>query len=221
MSHELRTPLTAIRGYADTLRQPDVAWADDSRVRFLDQIAAESARMGRLVGDLLDTSAIETGALRLRRDWCDVSLVLHAALTCVPRLGDDVVVSLAADLPPVFADHDRLEQILVNVLDNAAEHGAAPYEVCAAVDAIGHRLTIAVSDHGAGFAGSAAERSFEAHARGERSTGAGLGLTIARGLAVAHGGSLTVAVDGGATSVVLSLPVEPDDADQQIVEAHA
>ncbi len=221
MSHELRTPLTAIRGYTDTLRQPDVAWEQDSRRRFLDQIAAESARMGRLVGDLLDTSAIETGALRLRRDWCDVGLVLHAALTCVPRLGDAVVVRVPDDLPPVFADHDRLEQILVNVLDNAEQHGAAPYEITAAVDACGEHLTIVVADHGTGFVGRSPERSFDAHARGETSTGAGLGLTIARGLALAHGGTLAVDGDDGLTRVVLSLPVEPEGADEIVQELRA
>ena len=72
LSHELRTPLTAIRGYASSLMQPDVTWDRDSQQRFLDRIAAESARLGRLVDDLLDFSAIESGIMRLQRDWCDI-----------------------------------------------------------------------------------------------------------------------------------------------------
>ena len=68
LSHELRTPLTAIRGYASSLMQPDVTWDGDSQQRFLDRIAAESARLGRLVDDLLDFSAIESGTMRLQRD---------------------------------------------------------------------------------------------------------------------------------------------------------
>ena len=87
LSHELRTPLTAIRGYASSLMQPDVTWDGDSQQRFLDRIAAESARLGRLVDDLLDFSAIESGILRLQRDWCDIPLVVEAAVACLPPAG--------------------------------------------------------------------------------------------------------------------------------------
>ena len=84
LSHELRTPLTAIRGYASSLLQPDVTWDAESQQRFIARIAAESARLGRLVDDLLDFSAIESGILRLQRDWCDIPLVLDAAIACLP-----------------------------------------------------------------------------------------------------------------------------------------
>jgi ABC-type multidrug transport system ATPase subunit/signal transduction histidine kinase len=222
MSHELRTPLTAIRGYADTLRQDDVRWEHGARHRFLDRIAAESARMGRLVGDLLDTSAIETGELRLRPDWCDVSLVVQAATTCVAGLEPHLVVHVPAGMPAVWADHDRLEQILVNVLDNAVHHGAPPFHIDASIDTAGSLLTIVVTDHGDGFTPGSEHRSFDAHARGASSAGAGLGLTIARGLAVAHGGTLTVGDVPGRTAVVLTLPVEPDGAlDGALDEPHA
>ena len=87
LSHELRTPLTAIRGYASSLLQPDVTWDDDSQQRFLSRIAAESTRLGRLVDDLLDFSAIELGILRLLPDWCDIKLVLEAAVACLPPAG--------------------------------------------------------------------------------------------------------------------------------------
>ena len=84
LSHELRTPLTAIRGYASSLMQPDVTWDRESQQRFLDRIAAESARLGRLVDDLLDFSAIESGIMRLQPDWCDIRLVVEAAIACLP-----------------------------------------------------------------------------------------------------------------------------------------
>ena len=87
LNHELRTPLTAIQGYASTLRQTDVHWDTPSQQRFLDSIASESARMGRLVGDLLDFGAIDSGVLRLAPDWCDLELVLEAARRCVPGAG--------------------------------------------------------------------------------------------------------------------------------------
>ena len=85
LSHELRTPLTAIHGYASTLCQPDLTWNPEATRRFLGSIAAESARMERLVGDLLDSTAIESGVLRLQRDWCDLALVVSAAANCLSR----------------------------------------------------------------------------------------------------------------------------------------
>src|SRR5207237_10734086 len=84
MSHELRTPLTAIRGYASSLMQPDVTWDRDSQQRFVDRIAAEPARLGRLVDGLLAFSALEPGTMRLQRDWCHLPLVIEARVAC-PR----------------------------------------------------------------------------------------------------------------------------------------
>ena len=107
--------------------QPDVTWDGDSEQRFLSRIAAESARLGRLVDDLLDFSAIESSTLRLQPDWCDLALVarrggrLPAAGTIAPR----VEVDCAPELPVVWADHDRLEQVFVNLLENALRHNPA------------------------------------------------------------------------------------------------
>ena len=125
LSHELRTPLTAIHGYASTLCQPDLTWNPEATRRFLGSIAAESARMERLVGDLLDSTAIESGVLRLQRDWCDLALVVGAAANC---LSSEAVVRVRVTevVEPVWADHDRLEQVFVNLLENAASHGASP-----------------------------------------------------------------------------------------------
>ena len=123
LSHELRTPLTAIRGYASSLMAPDVSWDAESQRRFLETIATESARLGRLVEDLLDFSAIESGVMRLTRDWCDLALVADAAVSCLPPEQAAAVEVLCSDeLPPVFADHDRLEQVLLNLLSNAIRH---------------------------------------------------------------------------------------------------
>ncbi|HTT88449.1 MAG TPA: ATP-binding cassette domain-containing protein, partial [Acidimicrobiales bacterium] len=114
LSHELRTPLTAIRGYASSLLASDVTWDDESKTRFLNRIASESARMGSLVGDLLDSSAIESGLLRLQPDWCDLGLVLEAAVSCLPpEAAGAVTVNCDPAIGPVWADHDRLEQVFV------------------------------------------------------------------------------------------------------------
>ena len=100
LSHELRTPLTAITGYATSLLQQDVTWDADSQQRFLSRIAAESARLGRLVNDLLDFSTIESGILRLNSDWCDIPWCsTRRSRSCRRRRRRRCTVVEAAGLP--------------------------------------------------------------------------------------------------------------------------
>jgi signal transduction histidine kinase/ABC-type multidrug transport system ATPase subunit len=238
LSHELRTPLTAIRGYASSLMQPDVTWDGDSQHRFLDCIAAESARLGRLVDDLLDFSAIESGIMRLQRDWCDIRLVLEAAVACLPQDGA-AMATMACDpgLPPVWADHDRLEQVFVNLLSNALCHnppGTRVHVTAKAIQAPSVRrraaygppaitpavvtpadVVINVTDDGAGMPPELAAAPFEpARRRRASSAGAGLGLSIAKGITEAHGGRIVLHCLPKGTCFSVYLPVEAgNDAD--------
>jgi ABC-type multidrug transport system ATPase subunit/signal transduction histidine kinase len=211
LSHELRTPLTAIHGYASTLRQPDLTWDPDSTQRFLRSIAAESARMERLVGHLLDSTAIESGVLRLQRHWCDVGLVVEAARGCVSGK-EPIRLRIAPDLPPVWADHDRLEQVFVNLLENAASHGWSDQgiDLSARLGEVPGTVEVACRDYGPGIPPALADRIFQPRVRGTTDVaGAGLGLPIARGIVEAHEGSVgLVPVERGACFVV-SLPSEP------------
>ena len=227
LSHELRTPLTAIRGYASSLLQPDVTWDGDSEQRFLDRIAAESARLGRLVDDLLDFSAIESGVMRLQRDWCDIRLVLEAAASCLPgERSAAVSVTCDAELPAVWADHDRLEQVFVNLLTNAFRHNPPgtrvrviasermPADLGGPAPPFGHpsapaAVDITVIDDGSGFPQELALAPFES-ARRQRSasSGAGLGLSIARGIVDAHGGRIELVPSAVGTTFRIGLLVE-------------
>jgi signal transduction histidine kinase/ABC-type multidrug transport system ATPase subunit len=212
LSHELRTPLTAIQGYASTLLQPDLTWDAASTDRFLRSIATEGARLGRLVGDLLDSTAIESGILRLQRHWCDLRLVVEAALRLVAS-ASTVHVHADADLDPVWGDHDRLEQVFVNLLENAAAHGASPEGIDVSLRRGATRATVEVevSDHGPGIPPSLATRIFEPRVRGSSAdhAGAGLGLPIAKGIVDAHGGSLKAVPAAAGARFVVSLPCEP------------
>jgi signal transduction histidine kinase/ABC-type branched-subunit amino acid transport system ATPase component len=214
LNHELRTPLTAIQGYASTLRQPDVTWDVRSQQRFLDSIASESARMGRLVGDLLDFSAIDSGTLRLVPDWCDLGLVLEAARRCVSDAPPSLVeLGDFTQLPAVWGDHDRLEQVFVNLIDNAVRHasGLTRVKVSAERDPSGNTITVRVADDG-GLPAGLAERVFLPHGRGATGgPGAGLGLAIARGIVDAHGGTIGLTAGGEGTTVLVTIPVEPAD----------
>ncbi len=223
LSHELRTPLTAIKGYASSLLQPDVSWDAESQQRFLTRIAAESSRLGRLVDDLLRFSAIESGVLQLQRDWCSIPLVLDAAIACLPPpdpAGAPLVeVDCADRLPPIWADHDRLEQVFVNLLGNATSHNPAGtrVRVRAAPDGQGAVL-VTVADDGPGLPPDVAQAPFEPMRRRRRaaSSGSGLGLSIARGIVAAHGGRMELDQPARGTCFRIHLPVEnpatPDGA---------
>ncbi|HMG65566.1 MAG TPA: ATP-binding protein, partial [Streptosporangiaceae bacterium] len=211
LSHELRTPLTAIKGYASSLMQPDVTWDGDSQRRFLARIAAESARLGRLVDDLLNFSAIESGILRLQRDWCDIPLVLDAAIACLPPAAAAAIeVDYADGLPVVWADHDRLEQVFVNLLDNAFGHNAPGTRVRVRATPQGPAgVAVTVTDDGAGMPADVAAAPFEPMRRRRAPTaGAGLGLSIARGIVAAHGGSLELERPARGTRFRVWLPIE-------------
>ncbi len=209
LSHELRTPLTAICGYASTLMAADVDWDGPSQTRFLERIDSESARLGRLVEDLLDFSAIDAGLLRLHQDWCELPLVLEAARSCLagPQ-ADAVSVSCPVDVPVLWADHDRLEQVFVNLFDNAVRHNPPGTAVRTNVDvgADAH-VTITVNDDGNGIAPERLDRLAGPGERRGRSGGSGLGLSIAKGIVEAHGGRLSITTGGSGTVAEVRLPL--------------
>jgi len=226
LSHELRTPLTAITGYATSLLQQDVTWDAASEQRFLSRIAAESARLGRLVNDLLDFSAIESGVFRLQGDWCDIPLVLDAAIAVLPPEAAPLVeVKAAPGLPAIWADHDRLEQVFVNLLGNALTHNPPQTRVVVTAQASGHdHVTVRVADDGEGLSPELARAVTEA-ARGRdprwhevlaagvarparARAGAGLGLSIAAGIVAAHRGRIELMPADCGTSFLITLPVE-------------
>ena len=224
LSHELRTPLTAIHGYADSLRQPDVAWDDAAQGRFLDIIATESERMRHLVAGLLDVSAIDAGVLRVHPDWCDLHLVLEAALAIAVPAADVTRVKVVVDddVGPIWADHDRLEQVLVNLLDNALIHTPPTTQVRvhagqmagAGAGAVDHAdvVAIRVANDGPGIDRARAATLFEPHTSSGADGSSGLGLPIARGIARAHGGDLVLDDGGPDTCFVVTLPVPPGGA---------
>jgi signal transduction histidine kinase len=191
--------------------QPDVTWDGESQLRFLGRIAAESARLGRLVDDLLDFSAIESGILRLQPDWCDLPFVLEAAIDCLPPdLVPPVQLTCAPNLPVIWADHDRLEQVFVNLLANAVGHNPPGTSVVVTANAIdAGQVQVTVADDGAGLGPDVAQAPFEsARRRRVPTAGAGLGLSIARGIVTAHGGRIDVVPQQHGACFRIRLPIE-------------
>ncbi|MGH3470793.1 MAG: sensor histidine kinase [Nocardioidaceae bacterium] len=192
-----------------------MTWDVDSETRFLSRISAESARLRRLVDDLLDFSAIEAGILRLQADWCDLSLVLDAARACLPPEGRAAVgIRCATDVPPVWADHDRLEQVLVNLLDNAVRHNPPETEVTVGVTrGDPDSVVIEVKDNGTGIPSGLDRPPFEPRRERRSATaGAGLGLSIASAIVTAHGGEIHLERGSPGTRCVVRLPIESDTA---------
>jgi signal transduction histidine kinase/ABC-type multidrug transport system ATPase subunit len=221
LSHELRTPLTAIHGFADSLLQADVTWDAATQRSFLDRIATESSRLSRLVTDLLDASAIESGVLRLNPDWCDVMLVVRAARELLPA-DAPIVITADPDVPAVLADHDRLEQVFVNLLGNAVEHTPPGTAIrihaatCTDTPASGSEavgdgkaVQVTVSDEGPGIPPELRDVIFKPHVRGNAG-GAGLGLSIAKGIVQGHGGRLELVERPDGTTFIVTLRVEPE-----------
>jgi signal transduction histidine kinase len=192
--------------------QPDVTWDGDSQQRFLARIAAESARLGRLVDDLLDFSAIESGIMRLQRDWCDITLVLEAAIACLPQEhAASVQLTCDSNLPVVWADHDRMEQVFVNLLNNAFGHNppGTRVGVIATLEQQASQVAISVLDDGIGMPSTRNGSS------PGKTAGAGLGLSISKGIVQAHDGrfEVTTGSDTRGTCFTVYLPVEAEVLD--------
>jgi two-component system sensor histidine kinase KdpD len=212
VSHDLRTPLTAIRALAGALRDTR---DDATRQSLADDVATEAARLARLVDNMLDLSRIEAGALRLRRARVPIDDLVWAAIDAAVSLPESAVqVEIADDLPAALVDETMIRQVLVNLLENAAQHGGAASGVGVRVGRAGDTLRVAVADHGAGVPAAEREHVFEPYARlGQGGGGSGLGLAIARGFVAAHGGALTLEeTPGGGATLVVSLPLSEDAA---------
>ena len=219
LSHDMRTPLGAITGAASTLLDDQGALPDGARRDLLRAILGESQRMNRLIGNLLDMIRVESGALEVQRDWQPLEEVVGVALI---RLEErlkrhPVTVRLPPDLPLLWVDGLLLEQVFVNLLENAAKYTpeGTPVEI-SAVAADG-QVVVDVADRGPGIPPGEEVRVFEKFYRvpgsvdqggGGAGAGVGLGLTICRGIVGAHGGRIWAEQRSGGGAVFrFSLPL--------------
>jgi two-component system sensor histidine kinase KdpD len=214
VSHDLRTPLAVITGAASALLQPDAALAADTRRDLTETISEEAQRLNRLVRNLLDMTRIASGAIRVAKDWQPLEEIVGAALN---RLDDSLAdrtidVHLPADLPLVPIDGVLIEQVLINLLENALKYTpkGSPIELSARLT--GSDVTVAVADRGPGIPGEQAEKIFDKFYRLPREregSGAGLGLAICRGIVQAHGGRIWVENrEGGGAAFRFTIPIE-------------
>ena len=220
VSHDLRGPLAAATAAVTSLRAPDVTWSAPDTAELLASAAESLAQLTQLTGNLLDLSRLQAGALPVRPEPADVAdIIAHAAKSLGPSAADVTVVTTGG-LPPMIADPALLERVLVNLLSNAIRYSPAgtPPEVTAST--LGDQVEIRVIDHGPGIPESDRDRIFAPSERlgstvgaalpagTPASGGAGLGLTLARGLVEAMHGTLTPEeTPGGGLTMTISLPV--------------
>ena len=212
VAHEMRTPLTALEGYMEGLI--DGVFAPEPEI--LGAASDELRRLRRLADDLSALSRAEEQRLDLHPADTDLAdLTRRAASRLAPQFGDGHITLTvqAAQALPVRADPDRITQVLTNIIGNALTATPAGGSVTVETRAQGHSAQVVIADTGAGLAAADLERIFERFYRApgqpRRSSGSGIGLTIARGIARAHGGDVTAASPGpghGAT-FTLTLPL--------------
>ncbi len=220
ISHDLRTPLTSIQGVLSYLQedaaQPDSASHLDEATRqdLIDLATEEAERLNRFIGNLLDMTRVESGAIQVTSTRCDVQDVIGSALRRFDGQFKDRRVNVR--VPPALAlvpmDFTLMVKVLVHLLDNAARYSPAgtPIQIQAKVS--GENLEITVADRGIGIPSDDLKRVFKKFyrvGRAEEATGTGLGLAICKGIIEAHGGTIRAAHrPGGGTIVSVMLPLD-------------
>lgn len=211
VSHDLRTPLAVITGAASTLLQQPAALDEATQQDLTKTILEEAERLNRLIRNLLDMTRLESGAVKVRKEWSSLEEVIGSALDRLEtRLsGRDLHVDLPRDLPLVPFDPVLIEQVLVNLLENAAKYAQGAVEISAAWRQ--GEVEVKIVDRGPGIPVGQEERVFDKFHRAANDrgpSGVGLGLTICRAIIAAHEGRIWVRNrEGGGAAFHFTLPI--------------
>jgi PAS domain S-box-containing protein len=209
VAHELRSPLTGVKGFVQALLNRWDRLNDEQKKLMLTTVHADSDRLSRLITELLDVARLDTGRLSMHQRPCDLPVLVMRVVDSV-RAGAPhrIEVTMADDLPEVWADPDKLTQVLTNIVENAIRHGSDPVTVTAyRDDSAGDRgvdlVAVQVDDSGEGIAPEIRQRAFTKFWTTGQRGGSGLGLYLVNGLVRAHGGTVTIgdAPAGGARIV--------------------
>ncbi|GCE16539.1 ATP-binding protein [Dictyobacter kobayashii] len=202
VSHDLRTPLTVIKAATSSLLQDDIEWGPQERRSFICSIEREADRLNHLVGNLLDMSRIENGALQPDKDWYNVnSLIADVVNRLQPMFKErEVRLALPSEIALVELDYLQIDQVLTNLIENALRYTPAGSPIDIGVEWEEHAVTIYVADRGPGIQKEDRERIFDKFYRvlsakptsGDTPAGSGLGLAVCKGLVEAHGGHIWV-----------------------------
>ncbi|WP_338074927.1 PAS domain-containing sensor histidine kinase [Kineococcus vitellinus] len=194
VAHELRSPLTSVKQFTASLLRRWDRFSDEQKRLMLTTVQADAERVSRLVGDLLDVARVDAGRLTVHRRPLDlVTLVReHVDRLRVAGYDDDrFTLTAASPLPELWADPDRIAQVVTNLVDNAVRHGAGTVAIDVAATA--GEVVLTVDDSGEGVPAENRPYVFSKFWHGGQRSGTGLGLYVTRGLVEAHGGDVEVA----------------------------
>lgn len=215
LSHDLKTPLASITGAATALHADPDLYDETARAELTATIQDEAERMTRFVTNLLDMTRVEAGGIALDREACDVGEVVGTALNRTARVlaGRRIAVDIQPGLPMLHLDVVLFEQVLVNLLDNAAKYAPQGSLVTVAGRRAGDGVEVIVLDEGPGLPAGEEERIFDkfrrAHRGDRQRAGTGLGLAICRGFMEALGGEIDAANRTDRTGAVFTLSFPP------------
>lgn len=193
VAHELRSPLTSVKGFTATLLGKWDRFTDEQRRLMLETVNSDADRVTRLITELLDIARIDSGRLEIRRQVVDLPAAVERHVESIVAAGQDrsrFRVDVRQPLPELWADPDKVNQVLGNLLENSVQHGAGAVDVV--VEPHDGGVAVTISDEGEGVPPDLAERVFTKFWKGGRRGGTGLGLYIVKGLVEAHGGSITL-----------------------------
>jgi len=215
VAHELRSPLTGVKGFAATLLSKWDRFSDSQRLLMLQTIDSDADRLGRLISELLDAARIGAGRMRVRYEPLDLLATVQRVVDAMAASGGRAVsVTADGDLPIVWADADRVGQVIGNLIENAQRHGAGRIEVSLVPRRHGGAdgVQMRVDDEGPGVPEDIRSRVFTRFWHSGSAGGSGLGLYIVRGVVEAHGGAVTIedAPTGGARVCTWFPCNEPD-----------
>ncbi len=213
ISHELKTPLSAILGSVSTLLENDEYYKKEDRLELLSNIKDGSLRMERLIANLLDTARMESGMMKLKLDWCDLEDIVGTALRRMQGLlkYHHMKVEVESDLPFIKGDCVLLEQVFVNLIDNAIKYSEPQSEIRICLKKSSDCVEISFVDEGVGVPQGDLNKIFSKFYRVEQPkkvSGTGLGLSICKGIIEAHSGKIFASNrSGGGTMIQITLPV--------------
>jgi K+-sensing histidine kinase KdpD len=213
ISHEIRTPITTLLGASETLMEDAVGGQPKVRRELAQEIQSAAERLDHVVQNLLAMTRLESGLIQPKLDWTDVHDVVNSSLHKLKKelSGHSLSIDISPSLPLVKLHFGLMEQVLVNLLRNAATHTPNASTISINAFADGTHCVITVSDNGPGFPEDSLRRVFEKFYRvpGSRPGGVGLGLSIALGFVQAQKGSIVVEnCDGGGAKFTIRLPME-------------
>jgi two-component system, OmpR family, sensor histidine kinase KdpD len=217
VSHELRTPLSTIKAAASSLRSREVGWDSPARVELIAAIDDEADHLNMLVGNLLDMSRIESGALKPKREWNILAEIVGSVLARMRHSADEhkLEIDMPESLPFVPVDYVQMEQVFTNLVSNSLKYAPSNTVIRIHANIEGDTIHVQVSNQGPHVPSEHLERIFDKFYRitaADRVTGTGLGLSICKGIIEAHGGHIWAENVADGLAFNFTLPLSWDGA---------